>query len=944
MISIGNITFSIQAVMKMDFRFTPGAGSLRLCALALAAFTSVSVFSQETDRQYLSGLDKDRTVDWRFQCTAGWQSGYWTNIPVPSQWELRGFGTLNYFNDKTNAPLEQGLYQHTFKVPPAWADRRVFLVFDGVMTDTRATINGQSVGPLHQGGFYRFKYEVTKLLQFGGDNQLEVTVDKHSANPSVNRAERQGDYWLFGGIYRPVFLEATPAQFIERLAVDARADGSFALEVTVNGLEGAAEVTAQITTLDGQPAAEAFGQTVKDGKALLKTQVIRPRLWTAETPNLYRVEARLQQGPRTWHRVRQTFGFRTMEVRAGDGLYLNGRRIVLQGCDRHSAWPESGRCLSESIHRLDIQLMKEMNMNAVRMSHYPPDERFLELCDELGLYVLDELGGWQKSYDTTVGRRLVEEMVLRDVNHPSILFWDNGNEGGWNRALDGEFARWDPQHRTVLHPWENFNGVNTAHYRTYSAVQAICAGTNLYMPTEFMHGLYDGGAGAGLEDHWGLMRQSKILGGGFIWALLDEGIQRPDNGRIDVSGNQAPDGILGPYRQKEGSFYAVKELWSPLVVLERELPENFSGALTIENRYSFTDANQCTFTWQLRRLHGPAEPTAGFDLVASGQAPAPSIPPGGKGTLRLELPANWKSAGALALRAADPTGRELWEWVWPLPELGRFRAAIAAPAPLPVSTRATPEHLRVTAGDFTAQFSKTNGFLTGVQRGKQAFSFANGPRPAAGSARLTSLEKTQDGADAVITAHYEGDLRSVTWRMRGNGWLECRYVYAAEGNQEFIGVAFDYPESLVLRKKWLGEGPYRVWKNRRRGVTLNVWQNDYNHTITGWSDWNYPEFKGCFAHVRWLQLETREGLITVVNRRDDTDVQVLIPDFPPTNLQAKTAVSLPQAGLAFLQAIPPIGNKFHAARDTGPQGQLNPAHGEYSGIVDFYFGEIRALP
>ena len=112
----------------------------------------------------------------------------------------------------------------------------------------------------------------------------------------------------------------------------------------------------------------------------------------------------------------------------------------------------------------DVRLIKEMNMNAVRMSHYPPDAHFLEACDELGLYVLDELAGWQGSYDTPTATRLVGEMVRRDVNHPSILFWDNGNEGGWNTDVDGEFAKWDPQHRPVLHPWEKFSGIDTNHY------------------------------------------------------------------------------------------------------------------------------------------------------------------------------------------------------------------------------------------------------------------------------------------------------------------------------------------------------------------------------------------------------------------------------------------------------------------------------------------------
>src|SRR5439155_3362896 len=159
-----------------------------------------------------------------------------SNIAVPSNWELRGFGTLNYHKDLTNAWDERGLYEREFKVPASWKDRRVLLIFEGAMTDTSAKVNGQPVGPTHQGGFYRFKYEVTKLVKFGATNKLEVTVAKHSANESVNKAERLADYWVFGGIYRPVYLEVVPQQFIERVAIDAKADGSFSVEVHLSGV------------------------------------------------------------------------------------------------------------------------------------------------------------------------------------------------------------------------------------------------------------------------------------------------------------------------------------------------------------------------------------------------------------------------------------------------------------------------------------------------------------------------------------------------------------------------------------------------------------------------------------------------------------------------------------------------------------------------------------
>lgn len=191
-----------------------------------------------------------------------------------------------------------------------------------------------------------------------------------------------------------------------------------------------------------------------------------------------------------------------------------------------------------------------------------------------------------------------------------------------------------------------------------------------------------------------------------------------------------------------------------------------------------------------------------------------------------------------------------------------------------------------------------------------------------------------------MTATFDGDLKKIAWIVRSDGWMVCNYTYTATGTNDYFGVLFDYPENLVKHKRWLGDGPFRIWKNRLRGVTLGVWENDYNNTLTGYRDWVYPEFKGFFANVRWLQLDTTEGPITVVNNSGVPFVQVLTPDFPPTNLVAKTFVPVPKCGLGFLDGIPAIGSKFKDATFTGPQGQPNVGHGEYSGSVSFYFGKL----
>lgn len=685
-----------------------------------------------------------------------------------------------------------------------------------------------------------------------------------------------------------------------------------------------------------------------------KSEIAFPKLWTAETPNLYRVEFRLKQNGKVIHRLTQRFGFRTFEVRDGDGLYLNGQRVVLKGANRHSFWPDSGRCLNEAIHRLDIAAMKDANMNAVRMSHYPPDAQFLDLCDELGLYVLDELGGWQKFYDNEVGAKLVSEMVPRDVNHPSILFWDNGNEGGFNTNLDHIFTELDPQHRRVLHPWATFSGLNTSHYLAYDMAEIAARGqhtyysngkeliaTNdlakyIYMPTEFIHGLYDGGAGAGLDDYWRMMSASKTLGGGFIWALVDEGVKRPDTGEIDVAGNFAPDGIVGPYREREGSFYTIKEIWSPIQITREKF-----NAFTVENHYSFTDTRDCKFIWQYRKNARLAGTNSGFTIVRQSVIKSPSIATGSKATWKFAPEPSTASFqfDAEALRVEDPHGRELWTWVWPRKTNPDFEALLE-PALLHATAVQTNGVITVTVGELTATFSEQTGFLSGVQRGSQKFSLTNGPRLATGSATLRDIHFTEDGPDVVVAAKYEGDLQSVIWRVNGNGWFNCRYTYTAHGTNDFLGVLFDYPENLVTHKRWLGDGPFRVWKNRLRGVTSGVWENDYNDTLTGFRGWVYPEFKGFFSNWRWLQLTTREGDLTVLNESNVPFVQVLTPDFGPDHLKANAFGAVPRCGLGLLDAISPVGSKFKEAKFGGPQGQPNVANGEFSGIVSFYFGTL----
>ena len=919
----------------------------------------------ETGIQYLSGTGSDDAVDWEFFCTDGRNSGKWTTIPVPSCWELQGFGTYQYgmpFYGKADPPgiaKEQGKYKYKFKLPKEWEGRVVRIVFDGVMTDCQAQINGRRCGQLHQGAFYRFKSDVSDRIFFGDkENVLELTVNKESSNPSVNLAERRADYWNFGGIFRPVFVEALPAQFIERTAIDADADGSFYADVFLGVAMGNnTKVVAELTDVNGKSIGNKIEVPVTDGsdKAIVKGKFSNIKNWTPETPDLYYVNFSLTEGNKVLHTVKERFGFRTIEVRESDGIYVNGQKVSIRGVNRHSFRPETGRTLSKKANYDDVKLIKEMNMNAVRLSHYPSDPEFLDACDELGLYVMVELGGWHGKYDTNVGTKLVHEMIKRDVNHPSATWWANGNEGGHNHELDKEFWPLDPQKRPVLHPQKNFGGFETMHYRSYGESQEYMRKPEIWMPTEFLHALYDGGAGAGLWDYWEAMRKHPRCAGGFIWMFADEGVVRVDqNNRIDNVGNYGADGIVGPHHEKEGSFYTVKQVWSPVQIMNTSLPGNFDGTLQVENRYDFTNLNKCRFIWKLKTF------TDQEKVVKTGEINGIDIAPHSTGNLKLNLPSDWRNANTLSVTAYGPSGEELWTWDWQWGNPDGYYSF--AKAKTNISAKEGGDNLTVTAGTTTLTFSKKTGELSSVKENNKDISFGNGPRFIAarrgdrsmdvyynhddnsarskeriyndisGENKLTGFNYTSTADSIVVTADYFGNMRQARWVIKPDATIRLDYSYQYEGTAELMGIKFDYPEDQVKSKKWLGAGPYRVWQNRLHGTNFGIWENDYNDPIPGES-FTYPEFKGYFANWKWASVTTTEGVISLGNTNKDDYLGI----YTPRDGRDVLLYTIPESGISVLKVIPAVRNKVNSTDLVGPSSQAQWVTGLQTGSIYLKF-------
>ncbi|MBS1653391.1 MAG: glycoside hydrolase family 2 protein [Bacteroidetes bacterium] len=886
--------------------------------------------AQQTEKVYLSGTGSDNTVDWDFFCTGGMNAGKWTTIPVPSCWELQGFGKYDYGYAKDSIRgKEKGLYKYHFNAPASWKGKVINIVFEGVMTDADVKINGKSAGPIHQGAFYAFKYNITKLLKYGKDNLFEITVAKQSANESVNAAERKGDYWIFGGIFRPVWLEVLPATHIEDIAIDAKADGEFKASVGTNHLDLSNPLipeNVEVKLYDSKN--EKIGNTLSakfdesPNTINVEGKFSAVKLWTPETPNLYTAVFSIYRNGKLLHTVEKKFGFRTVEVKIHDGIYVNGVKVKMKGVNRHSFRPETGRTLSKQNSIEDVLLMKDMNMNAVRMSHYPPDDHFLDVCDSLGLFVMDELAGWHGHYDTPTGTKLLKEMIAHDQNHPGIIFWSNGNEGGHNLELDSLFDIYDIQKRPVVHPWQLFGGFDTQHYREYNyGIGNYEHGRDIVMPTEFLHGQFDGGHGAGLQDYWEKMWYDPLSAGGFLWDFADEGVVRKDlNDSIDTDKFHGADGIMGPHFEKEGSYYAIKEIWSPVHFEKKIITDEFDGKLNIENRYFFTNLNQCTFSWKMKR----------FDVrqsdEISGTATAPDIKPSDHGVLQIPLPSNWKNFDVLYVTADDPSGHELFTWSFPIssPSVTGARM-MTKEGNAVINVNESDSLLQVSVKDVKVLFNTNTGLLQSVQNGKGVIPFNNGPVVEEGITNFKNFKHYFQGKNFVFesTFNKKESYNTLKWTVFPSGWIQMEVHYFPGAYfTNYDGVNFSFPEDQIRSVTYMGYGPYRVWKNRMKGGRFDVWNKEYNNTETGEYPWKYPEFKGYYADFYGGYFFTKNNRFTVVAETQDLFLRLFTPAWKTDQWHNYEPI-FPSGDISFMQGISSIGTKTQRNETTGPMGMKN---------------------
>ncbi len=469
----------------------------------------------------------------------------WKNILVPANWEIEGFSIPTY-QERTGRPsTDIGLYRRWVDVPASFANKRVLWHFDGAYDGAEVFVNGKRCG-YHESGFTAFDIDVTKALNPGQRNLMAVRLYKKTSSASLDH----GDFWCLGGIYRETYLVALPPLHVDDVTVvtdlDAQyKDATLKSTVRVAGPAGLHFVlTAELYGLDGAkmaiPAASQVGDIGPAGTATvaLVAPVADPKLWSAEKPNLYYVFYRLSDGNQTIERVQERIGFRKVELKGGV-VMVNGVPVKFAGTNRHEEYSPYGHALTEECWKTDVILMKACNINAIRTSHYNHAERFLELCDEVGFYVLDEIPScWvaNEIHDPSRTWAYVfraKETLARDKNRACVVAWSCGNESshGVNNQAEFDYAKANDPTRLALISQANLNQNPKSDFEDYhiyptptpQRLRNYAASPNrAKVPVIITE--YGAGNNTQLADTWNAIWSTDAIVGAFLWEWQAQGM------------------------------------------------------------------------------------------------------------------------------------------------------------------------------------------------------------------------------------------------------------------------------------------------------------------------------------------------------------------------------------------------------------------------------------
>ncbi|MFG3658497.1 glycoside hydrolase family 2 TIM barrel-domain containing protein [Streptomyces sp. NPDC047706] len=626
---------------------TPAVGYVEDVAPGRGSLPPRARFSSDAPRVSLNG-------EWRFRLSPtadaeddsfaepGYDATGWAGITVPGHWVLQGHGRPVYTNHRYPFPVDPprvptdnptGDHLRHFDLPAGWPDTgAAVLRFDGVESCARIWLNGTELGEF-KGSRLPHEFEVGRLLKPAG-NVLAVRVHQWSAGSYL---EDQDQWWL-PGIFRDVTLLHRPLNGVRDFFVHASYDhvtgeGTLRVDSDVPGRVTVPELSVDIAT--GEPV----------------TVAVEP--WTAEIPRLYDGELATEG-----ERVALRIGFRTVTVE--DGLIkVNGRPVLFKGVNRHDWHPERGRALDAGTVRADVLLMKRHNVNAVRTAHYPPHPALLDLCDEYGLWVMDECDlethgftaqSWRDNPvdDDRWTPALLDRaarMVERDKNHPSVVVWSLGNEAGTGRGLTAmaQWIRRRDDSRLVHYEGDTgcrdtdvYSRMYTHHAEVERIGRRLDGGTHKrrglpFILCEYGHAM--GNGPGGLADYQRIFESHERLQGGFVWEWIDHGITHPelgfayggDFGEELHDGNFVCDGLVFPDRTPSPGLADFKKVIEP-VRIEGDGP---SGAVRVTNAYDFADLSALVFEWSFQVDGETAE---------SGPLSVPPLTPGESADVKLPAP------------------------------------------------------------------------------------------------------------------------------------------------------------------------------------------------------------------------------------------------------------------------------------------------------------------
>lgn len=483
----------------------------------------------------------------------------WDKIDVPSNWEMKGYGDPLFRNVaapfKANPPYvpreynPTGAYRRSFVLPSSWNDKQIFLRMEKTQSASFVWINGQQVG-YNEGGQEAAEYDITPFVK-KGENTIAVCVVKYSDGYYL---EGQ-DYWRLAGIFDDVTIYATPKTrlfdwFVTTDLDDQYRDATLNVSVDVKRYEEGSSkysVRAMLTDAKGSKVTEMTSDEFSiDGKSKksveLSSLVSNPDKWTSETPTLYKLKLELlSSNGQVMQEITSNMGFKETEIRH-QTFYLNGQPIKVNAVNTHMQHPELGHVMNEETIRKDMEILKQHNFNAVRISHYPPVNKYLELADEYGLYIIDETGDEAHateyiSHNNDFRQMYLErvrQMVLRDRNHPSVLFWSAGNESGEGHLITevvAEGKKYDPTRffmyggNAYAHPGEDIIG---PRYPTpYELEMNTAMVTEAEDPRPSFMDEYlsvAGNAGGGFDEYWEVIRRHPRLMGGAVWDFVNPGL------------------------------------------------------------------------------------------------------------------------------------------------------------------------------------------------------------------------------------------------------------------------------------------------------------------------------------------------------------------------------------------------------------------------------------